>query len=194
MKNIKRKIITSVISCLMIISMAVPTFAAAPKKEHVKYEGSGKVEVEYIGHVKYKNSKITVKDTSGKKYKVTVLERDNDETRFKIKNYKAGKTYKFTISGVKKAGTSKYGKVTGSVKIPKASSTITADKAISIAKKHAKDNWGVSTYYDLEVEKDTYRGVSVWEVSFESGNYDYDYEIQRSNGKILNEDYVREYD
>ena len=186
MKNIKRMVITSVISCLMIISMAIPTFAAAPQKEKVKYEGNGKVEVEYVGHVNYKNSKITVKDTSGKKYNVTVLERDDDETIFKIKNYKAGKTYKFTISGVKQSGTSGYGKVTGSVKIPKASSSITRAKAKTIAKNKAQDKWNVSLNKDyMEVESDHYDGKSVWEVNIDKGNYEYEFEIQKSNGKVL---------
>ena len=193
MKNIKRMVITSVISCLMIISMAIPTFAAAPQKEKVKYEGNGKVEVEYVGHVNYKNSKITVKDTSGKKYNVTVLERDDDETIFRIKNYKTGKTYKFTISGVKQSGTSGYGKVTGSVKIPKASSSVTRSKAKTIAKNTASSKWGVTLNKDyMEAESDYYNGKSVWEVSIDQGNYEYEFEIQKSNGKVLKA--YREYD
>ena len=193
MKNIKNKIITSVISCLMIVSMATPTFASAPVSEKVKYEGSGKVEVEYIGHVKYKNSKITVKDTGGNKYGVRVIERDDDETIFKIKNYKAGKTYNFTISGIKKAGTSTYGKVKGSVKIPKAASSITRAKAKSIARSKAKSKWGVSLNKDyMEIESDYYGGKSVWEISIEKGSYEYEFEIQKSNGKVLKA--YREYD
>lgn len=193
MKNVKRKVITSVVSCLLILSLAVPTFASAPKKEKVKYEGSGKVEVEYVGHVKYKNSKITVKDSNGKKYNVTVIERDDDETIFKIKNYKKGETYKFTISGIKKSGTSEYGKVTGTVKIPKATSTITRAKAKTIAKNTALNKWGVTLNKDyMETESDHYKGKAVWEVSVDKGKYEYEFEIQKSNGKVLK--VCREYD
>lgn len=72
--------------------------------------------------------------------------------KFKIKDFKTGKTYKYTINGIKKAGTSKYAKVTGSVKIPATKNNITASKAVSIALNKAgltKDD-----VYDLEVEKE----------------------------------------
>lgn len=56
------------------------------------------------------------------------------------------------------------------------------DKAKAIALAHA----GVqeSAAYDLEVERDLEHGVPVYEVSFKSGNMEYDYEIHAATGQI----------
>ena len=61
-------------------------------------------------------------------------------------------------------------------KEPAASDRISGEKALSIAKGHA----GVSDIRDRDVEWDDGR----WEVSFESGGYEYDYDIA-ADGSIL---------
>lgn len=135
MKNkLARRIVAVILTLTMIMSMgAVNTFAAsaasanAPRLEDVDYEGKGKVDVDFYGKVKYRNVKVKVKDTSGKAYTARVTAKDNDEIDFKVIGYKAGKTYKFTISGIKKARASKYTSVKGSFKIPSARKVIIED-------------------------------------------------------------------
>lgn len=120
MKKKMRLPIAMLLSLMLTLSMtAVPSFAgSAPSIEDVEYEGSGKVDVEFYGDVQYKKTKVTVKDSSGKKYSASILHKDDDDIKFKIKKYKTGKTYKFTISGIKRYGASKYTSVKGKVKIP----------------------------------------------------------------------------
>ncbi|MCI9596823.1 MAG: hypothetical protein HFE75_05900 [Firmicutes bacterium] len=188
------------VACLMAFLMvlglaASPVFASAPAKERVKYLGSGKVEVDFWNDAEYRNVKVTVKDTSGKKYKASIYDLDDDEIKFKIRKYKSGKTYKFTISGVRAEYTSKFGKVKGTVKIKKASKTknISASKAKSIALNDAAKRYGVSKsqVYNLYAKKDRDDGVTVYEVEFRTRTHEYEYEISMS-GRILKRD--RDYD
>lgn len=187
MNKLKKIITSSVIACLSFTTAALPTFASAPTIEEVKYEGSGRVEVEFRHDVDYHKSRVTVKDSSGKSYRVSILDRDDDELVFKIREYKKGKKYSFKITGIRKEHTKSYKTVKGSVSIPKSTSSISRSKAISIAKNHAIKKWNLSSknFYDVEAERDSYRGKSVYEIDFEKGNYEYEYKIQRSNGKVL---------
>lgn len=64
-----------------------------------------------------------------------------------------------------------------------ASKQLTRDEAINIALKDAglkKDQ-----VYDLDAELDRDNGVLHYDVDFEAGGYDYDYEIDAATGKIL---------
>ena len=193
MKKMKKmvSIMTALAVCVvMTIASAVPAFAATPSKENVKYEGKGKVEVEFIGDVQWSSKvKVTVKDSKGHKYKVKITERDDDGIEFVVKKFKRGLKYRFTINGVKVYGSDKYGTVKGTFKIAKKAKSITAKKAKSIATKDARSGYNVTKIRDLEADKDTYRGTKVWEVSFEGKKsgvwYDYEYQIERSSGKIL---------
>lgn len=178
---------------------ASPSFAAAPHKEKVKYLGKGKVEVEFDDDVDYRRTKVTVRDTSGKKYKASIYKKDDDEIRFRIKKYKKGKTYKFTIRGVRDEDTRSYGKVTGKVKIKKAvkkTTYISKSKAKSIAYSDAKKRTGVKSFYALDIDRDRDDGVRVWEVQFKGKTgtyeYEYDYEIREKGGKILKRDIDRD--
>lgn len=188
------------IVCLVALAMvlglaASPAFASAPAKEKVKYLGNGKVEVEFWDDVEYRNVKVTVKDTSGKKYKASIYELDDDELKFNIKKYKAGKTYKFTISGVRAEFTSKFGKVKGTVKIKKASKAknISASKAKSIALDDAAKRYNVpkSQFHNIHVKKDRDNGIAVYDVEFRTTTHEYEYEISMT-GKILKHE--REWD
>lgn len=193
MKMNKRKLRLPVISAVlmtMLVTTAVPSFAAAPKKEEVKYLGKGCVEVEFKSDIDYKNSKVTVKDTSGKIYTASIYKRGDDEVKFKVKNYKAGKSYNFTVSGARKEGTKDYGKVSGTFRINAASSgNITAAKAKEIALKDA--GLKKSQVYDLEADKEKERGTTFYEVSFETKNYEYEYDISLK-GKILKKEVERD--
>lgn len=192
-----KKKITSMITAIAVmatmgIMTAAPAMAKAPAKEEVKYEGEGKVEVEFVGDVQWNNHKVTVKDTSGKKYGVEIVKRDDDEIEFIVKKYKNGKKYNFWIKGVREFENGEYGTVKGSFKIPKKSKTISRAKAKSIAINNAVKVYNIkrNTVRDYDIEKDTYHGKAVWEVSFDakkrSGAWcEYEYKINRSSGKIL---------
>jgi hypothetical protein len=187
-----RLALVALMSLTLVILSAAAVFAAAPTIEKVKYDGKGKVEVDFVQDVSYKKVKVTVKEPSGKTYKAKILEKDDDDLDFKLKHYKAGKKYKFTISGIKIQGSNKYGKVKGSVKVP-AKAKITKSKAISIAVKHAKEKLHATSITDKKAEKDTYKGKATWEVEFDAminGNpYEFEYNVSRSTGKILHYKY-----
>ena len=178
-----KRLRTILLSSTLILSlMPTSVFASAPTKEDIEYLGKGKVEVEFRQDVEYKNVKVSVKDSSGKTYRTTITKRDDDDIKFLVKNYKTAKTYHFTISGVRKEGTSSYGKVKGSFKIPSNTGNISASKAKSIALKHA--GLTASKVHDLEVERENKNGKSYYEVNFETATKEYEYHISLK-GKIL---------
>lgn len=195
MNNKMKKVISVILAQICVLTTLFAgtlAFAAVPKKEEVKYIGSGKVEVEFYGDVSWKGTpKVTVKDASGKVYKTAIVSYDDDEIKFKIKSYKTGKKYTFKISKVRKAGTKKYGTVKGSVSVPKKSNAISKEKAKKIALDHAEKKYGInrSEIYDYDIEKDTYKGNPDWEIEFEAykngKRYSYEYKIHRNTGKIL---------
>ncbi len=62
--------------------------------------------------------------------------------------------------------------------------SITKDKAKTIAMNHA----GVTSVSNYTIKTDTEDGVKVYELEFTSGNYEYDYTIRMSDGKVLDVD------
>ena len=60
---------------------------------------------------------------------------------------------------------------------------ISRSRAIEIALAHAGVN--SSDAYDIEAELDREYGVTVWEVEFESGGYDYSYDINALTEEVL---------
>ena len=64
------------------------------------------------------------------------------------------------------------------------------------AKKIALEHAGLkeSDVYDLDTELDRERGITVYDVSFDSAGYDYDYEIDAVSGAILRSDKERDGD
>ena len=157
----KQKIRIFLAAFFITVICGLTTFAA-PAIRGVEYEGKGKVEVNFAGKVQYKKAKVTVTDSKGKKYKAVILGKDNDELEFKVKGYKAGKTYRFTISGIRNRGEKKYGKAKGKVWIPKTSGKVPV-KEIEYDKK------------DREVSFD-FQGKVEWKnltVQILSGNKNY---------------------
>ncbi len=61
---------------------------------------------------------------------------------------------------------------------------ISADSARDIALQHA--GISLSDAREVDVELDKYLGTDSYEVSFKSGGYEYDYDINASTGEILN--------
>ena len=197
MKKSVLRIITAMMMVVMIFGSVTSAFAAVPAKEEVEYKGSGKVEVEFVGKVNWKSPKVTVTDTSGKKYVATIIKKDNDDITFQIKGFKAGTKYNFAISGINKKGTTGYGTVKGTVSIPKAkaapATTIAKNTAKTTAVNAAIKNYKAqkNTMRDFDIEKDTYKGKKVWEVSFEAkrtgckGIFEFEFKIDVTTGKIL---------
>ena len=115
-----KKILALALVMLSMISASIPAMAATASISKTEYEGSGKVEVEFKKDVQYKSAKVTVKDSDGKTYTAKITEKDEDDLTFKVTDIKDGKTYSYTISGVRSGGSGSYGKVTGSFKVPSA--------------------------------------------------------------------------
>lgn len=132
-------------------------------------------------------------DASAKKYVRKAVVSKNTAT---IKNLKAGTTYTFRVRAyIKSDSKYYYGDFSDSFKVKtngasssgssasSSGSLIGATKAGNIALNHA--GLKKSQVYEYECELDTDNGVKVYEVSFEYGRYDYDYEINAKTGKII---------
>ncbi len=123
-----RTFICTMMVMMWVILSAVPALAS-PRIKDAEYEGNGKVEVDFRSKVNYKNVKVTVKDNKGAKYSTKIVEKDSDDLTFVIKSFKKGRTYTYTIAGVKKTSEKNYGQVTGKIAIPAATSAPTLKKA-----------------------------------------------------------------
>lgn len=183
-KNILRKGIATAVALVLSLSVMVPaSFAYAPAKESVKYKGNGVVEVDFRSDVRYKDSKVTVKDEEGNRYEVRVIERDDDEIKFKVKNFKVGQKYTFKISGIKKVRTNSYGTVKGTFTIKK---TIGKAKAKEIAIKHFVNKLGIAKSKIAEIDVEYQGAKNRYEVSIETvRDVEYQYYIGAKSGKII---------
>ncbi len=117
----KKNMIRTLAAIFILTCMFAMTASAAAQIKKVKYEGNGKVDVDFSSKVKYKNVKVTVKDAKGVKVSTVIVDKDKDDLEFRMTGFKQGKTYTFTISGIKKRGEKAFGSVKGTVKVPKAS-------------------------------------------------------------------------
>lgn len=190
MNKMKKVITWSVIACLSI-TMVLLSACSTPTIEKTEYEGDGKITVHFTDDVTYDNTKITVKDTDENEYDTEIVSRDDDELTFKVDGIKAGESYSFQITGLKSEHGLRNISVSETFNVPKGSvKTTSRSKAINTAAKHAATKWNLSKtdFYDIEADKDTWRGKSVWEVSFSNGKYEFEYEISRDTGKILHYD------
>lgn len=118
----KRRFVAILLTVMLLVTCTVTAMAEAPGIRKVEYEGNGVVEVDFSSdNVKYKNAKVVVKDSSGKKLSATILEKDSDDIVFKVKGLKSDSKYAFAISGVRKGSSGSYGTVTGSFRTPSGS-------------------------------------------------------------------------
>lgn len=151
------------------------------------YEGSGKVEVDFRYDVDFRhNVKVTVKDNTGATYATKILDWDDDELEFRILNYKAGRTYTYTIVGVRPDGTTAYNRISGKVTIPDKSNNISLAKAKQIAEAKIKaagfDPAGMRiTKQELDKEDHVYE----LEYVHERTGAEFEFEIHAKTGKIL---------
>ncbi|MBQ8323805.1 MAG: PepSY domain-containing protein [Clostridia bacterium] len=67
---------------------------------------------------------------------------------------------------------------------------MTEDQALALALNHAGLTEEQVTR--LRMEKDIDRGVTLYEIDFDHGGYEYEYEIRTSDGKILKQELDRD--
>ena len=119
-RNKFRTLLCMILIMMLVMATAIPAMAA-PRVEEAQYQGYGKVEVDFASDVKFKNVKVTLKDNKGAEYSAANIKRiDSDSMAFTIRNYKKGRTYTYTISGIKRSADKNYGTVKGTVQIPAA--------------------------------------------------------------------------
>ena len=186
-----KRLLASMLAFAMAFStlLVMPVSAAAPQKKSIKYEGYGKVELEFRSKVQWKNAKVTVKDSTGKAYSVKILNKDNDEIEFKILQFKQGQKYTCTVSGVRQGRSGSYGKVSGSVTIP--TTKVSESKAVSIALNDAVKKYKIKKAdakgIDLDISR--YRGKKIFEIEFRAKKngrmYEFEYKVDPATGKIL---------
>ena len=188
----KRMTVFGLVAAMFFSVAVVPSSAASmPKIKKVEYEGRGVVEVDFYGKVRYGSygpGSVTVKDLKGRDYKVSILERDGDDLKFRIKNYRKNHTYKFTIKSVRNWNSGRSYDLTRTIGIeikkaaPANNTLITVARARQIATgavglKPAQVRF-IKTKLDYE------DGVRVYEVEFIRGNYEYEFEINARTGGI----------
>jgi uncharacterized membrane protein YkoI len=86
-------------------------------------------------------------------------------------------------SSATKAQESSGGSTGGTTQTPTTSTGITEARAKEIALAHAGVSAGNVTKYEIEL--DTEKGVTVYEIEFKSGGFEYEYEVNASTGDII---------
>ena len=71
------------------------------------------VNFEFNTKVQWKSAKVTITDGT-KNYVKKIDDKDNDEIEVRVEPLEKGKTYQYTISGVRKKGAKKYTSISGS--------------------------------------------------------------------------------
>lgn len=116
-------------------------------------------------------------------------------TTAKITGRKAGTTYKFKVRAYFKSnGKSYYGdfsdvlsvKTSGTAAVttsPSAESVIGNAKAENTALNHAGLSKSQVRFFECKLDREN--GIKVYEVEFDYGGYEYEYEINASTGKII---------
>ncbi len=145
MKQTLTKILAAGAAVMMITMAATPATTLAAKAKFststksttkigvksVNYDYTGSdddIEIDFSSKIRLKsNAKATVKDSSGKSYKTFIEDKDSDEIDLDVANLKAGKKYTVTITGIRKSNASKYGTLTITFSIPKASTNLVKD-------------------------------------------------------------------
>ena len=167
-----RTLMVLMMATALLVGTASISFAAVSAKS-ITYKGSGTVVVSYRSKVSYDDVSVSVKDNAGKSYNTSIKKKSDSSITFLIKSYKTGMTYNVSVSGV--SG----GTVSGSFKI------YSKSKAISIAKANAKKLSKIKTFKNVKGKSSTYRGLSVWKVTFQANDRSYTYMVAQQTGKII---------
>jgi uncharacterized membrane protein YkoI len=172
MDNIRTKKRARFIAIAVAFAVAVTciTFVTAqPADAASKYIGKTKALNVSLKHAKLKKSQVRDID----------VDREYEKGRwiYEVDFERGTKEYKYDIHATS-------GKILKAPKAPKKTKYISSSKATSIALKNAKTTR--SQVWDLDVEMDYLRGQRIYEVNFNKGSYEYDYDISATSGKILN--------
>lgn len=101
------------------VPAAKPALALKVKK--AAYDaGDRELELDFNQKVSYKNLKVKVIDASGKACAVRAIDRDDDGLSFKISNVAPGKTYTYTLTGIRAGKSGAYGSLSGQFTTPAA--------------------------------------------------------------------------
>ena len=114
----KKTVVRAALAAWILSCMFAMTAAASAAIRETEYAGNGRVEAEFTSDVRYRSAKITVRDPEGRKVPAVILDKDEDDLAFALISWQQGKTYTFTISGIKKPGEKNYGSVRGKIRIP----------------------------------------------------------------------------
>ena len=114
------------------------------------------------------------------------FETDTKEYEYVI-NAKTGNVIFYEVESEDDTSSTKPSQKPSSSSSSTSSSLISKGKAKTIALNHA----GVTNYYDYDVELDTENGIKVYEIDFETKDYEYEYEINAKTGKIIKSDKER---
>lgn len=154
------------------------------------------------------SSSITLKWNSVKrasKYQVYIYDRNSEQwerlittskTSYKVSGLNKDTSYKFRVRPYRDANDSRYYGDFEDISIRTASSasaassdSITKSKAKSIALNHAGVSAANADFIRVELDYDD--GIKVYEIEFDAGDFEYEYEINAKSGKIR--DYDKEY-
>ena len=122
--SVMTKKMRSMLAALVLSCCVSTAAAAAPAIKSIEYEAPGKVEVEFTSKVKYDHVKVKVTDSKGKKVTSIIADKDGKELEFRLKSFKPGKTYRFSISGIRRRGEQENSTLAGKVWIPKMAGSI----------------------------------------------------------------------
>lgn len=90
-----------------------------PTVKSVQYK-EGYVIVEFNEKIDVKGAKASVKGSNGKRFSAKITKSDDTRVRFDVKNPVAGKSYAFSLSGIRVHGGLSYTSVTGKFTAPAA--------------------------------------------------------------------------
>ena len=129
----KRKIVSGLLSliiALTFLTTGIMAASASPKTDSVKNKGKKKTTVvveevdydaedrevsfEFQGEVKWKKTKVTIRNSKGKNMVRKIVEKDDDEIEVSVKKLSPGEKYIYKITGVARKGSKKYRTVKGS--------------------------------------------------------------------------------
>jgi hypothetical protein len=93
----------------------VPAATQPPRFKQADYDSDDlEVEIEFRPYVQYKNTRVTITDSSKKNYVVRIVKKGNDSITVKVRKLSLGRKYNFTVSGIRVKGNTTYTRVKGS--------------------------------------------------------------------------------
>ncbi len=89
-----------------------------PLIKDIDYDAREKeLELDFIKRVQYKTAKAVVTDANGRTYHCRINEKKAREMEITVKGLRSGITYTVTVTGIRATGSSRYGSVSGEIKV-----------------------------------------------------------------------------